>query len=376
MGFLTLILLFIFCSCNPIQKENYIVDKITLELSESESKIKLSEIIDSIVYIPLETNGQSLLGNIDRIIGMENGNFLIVDKNLVSEVLVFDSVGHFLNKIGKKGSAPSEYVMIEDIAYYNQTAYIWDSSSRKILEYSLDGNWKNSYRFDYVAYSFSCINPNEFVFYCDYVPNNNLLKENKYPNYIKFNVKTGLIDSDLYFDKDVPSHAFLLSLNNLSNNLIYSTMNDTIYMVEGGLLKQKYVLNYKDKYKRNRENYLKDMSFSSSDATNSDKCIFPQLITYFECNNMNLLFLRMGSTFYYVLYYPETGVCREASSTTNPIVNDIDETAQFIIYYSKDNVLYSVMEPELIIEKNPSLAKSLSLSYDDNLVLVKMFLKE
>ena len=43
----------------------------------------------------------------------------------------------------------------EDIAYYNQTAYIWDSSSRKILEYSLDGNWKNSYRFDYVAYSFS-----------------------------------------------------------------------------------------------------------------------------------------------------------------------------------------------------------------------------
>lgn len=91
---------------------------------------------------------------------------------------------------------------------------------------------------------------------------------------------------------------------------------------------------------------------------------------------MNLLFLRMGSTFYYVLYYPETGVCREASSTTNPIVNDIDETAQFIIYYSKDNVLYSVMEPELIIEKNPSLAKSLSLSYDDNLVLVKMFLKE
>ena len=60
MRFLTLILLFIFCSCNPIQKENYIVDKITLELSESESKIKLSEIIDSIVYIPLETNGQSL----------------------------------------------------------------------------------------------------------------------------------------------------------------------------------------------------------------------------------------------------------------------------------------------------------------------------
>ena len=31
-------------------------------------------------------------GNIDKIIGMENGNYLIVDKNLVSEVLVFDSV--------------------------------------------------------------------------------------------------------------------------------------------------------------------------------------------------------------------------------------------------------------------------------------------
>lgn len=362
-------------ACSSSQKGEHNIDNIVLKLSETDTKINLSEFVDSIAYIPLETNDQSLLGDINRIIVTENGDYLIADKEIASEVFVFDSMGHFLHKIGKRGKSPSEYIKLEDISYYNQSVYIWDSGNRKILEYSLNGEWKNSYDFNYIAYSFSCVGDNEFVFYCDYVPNRELLKDNECPNFIRYNAETMSVESDLYFDKDVPSRAYLLSLNNLSNNNIYSTMNDTIYKVDGDLLKRKYVLNYKDSYKSNRESYINDI-LSSNSRDWSNKYLFPQLITYFECKNMDLFFLRFGKYLCYLFYYPETGLCREASSTTCPIVNNIDGTAPFFIRYSKDNVLYSVVEPELIIEKNSTLADSLGLSIDDNLVLVKMFVKE
>ncbi len=376
MKYFWLLLAFLLGACSSSPKEDYNIDNIVLQLSETDSKINLSELVDSIVYIPLETNEQSLLGDIDRIIVTENGDYLIADKETASGVFVFDSKGHFLQKIGKRGSSPSEYVKLEDMSYYNQSVYIWDSGSRKILEYSLYGEWKNSYNFNYMAYSFSCVGDNEFVFYCDYVPNKELLKDNGYPNFIRYNTETMSVESNLFFNKDIPSNAYLLSLNNLSNNNIYSTMNDTIYKVDGDSLKRKYVLNYKERYKSNRESYINDILSSSYNENFRNKYLFPQLITYFECKNMDLFFLRFGKYLCYLFYYPETDLCREASSTTCPIVNNIDGTAPFFIRYSKDNVLYSVVEPELIIEKNSALADSLGLSVDDNLVMVKMFVKE
>lgn len=59
----------------------------------------------------------------------------------------------------------------------------------------------------------------------------------------------------------------------------------------------------------------------------------------------------------------------------NPIINDMDKAASFFLLYAKGNMLYSVLAPGVLIENNPDLAKRLNVKEDDNLLVVKMFVK-
>lgn len=90
-------LIHVLYGCSPIKDSDFpLIDKVELQLRNDEYKMKLSEIVDSIKYIPLETNDKSLLGDIDRIIVTEDGNYLIADKEIASAVFLFTSQGQFV----------------------------------------------------------------------------------------------------------------------------------------------------------------------------------------------------------------------------------------------------------------------------------------
>lgn len=363
--------------CSPIKdSDSPLIDKVELQLRNDEYKMKLSEIVDSIKYIPLETNDKSLLGDIDRIIVTEDGNYLIADKEIASAVFLFTSQGQFVRQIGNRGDSPDEYLKIEDMAYYDHKVYIWDSANRKVLEYNIEGELLSTFKFEYAAYYFSCTGEKEFAFFCDYAHNQKLLNKGKLPNLIKYNANNNEWDFDLFFDEQIPSQAYLLSLNNLSGNNLYSAMDDTIYQVTSDLVKRKYVLDYKENYKKNRKEYLSQFKPGNSDSYFSSEKMFPQLITYFECDRVNVFFLRLGEYLHYAFYYPDSNLCKEASSKGCPITNDIDNAASFFIRYARENILYSVLEPEVLIEKEPRLSEKLNIKVDDNLLLVKMFIKK
>ena len=370
---LCLFLVFVLIGC--VQKDLSLttVREVKLDLSATENKLSLSEIVDSIEYVPLETTNLSIFGSMDKLIVTDKGEYLIADKEITSALYLFDADGRFLKKIGNKGEGPEEYIGIEDVTYYDRNIFIWDSRGRKILKYTMEGDVVCTYGCKHVAYSFSCVGEENFVFYCDFARNEDLDIDGKLPNLIRYDAKEGRFGYDLYFDGRIPSHAYLLSLNNLSNNNLYSTIDDTIYKVYSDSISPQFVLRYRENYMEERNKYLKSF-ISQPHAMESEKK-FPELITYFECNECHVFFIRRGKFLHYAFWYPETGFCKEASSRSNPVVNDLDGIADFFLRCSDGNVLYSVIEPDLLKERSPDTASLLNLCEDDNLVIVKMFVK-
>ncbi|MDO9680566.1 MAG: 6-bladed beta-propeller [Bacteroidales bacterium] len=100
--------------------------------------VKLSEIAESIEYIPLETNTNNLVGKIhNNRIYYENGLFYMMEPN--RSIVIFNSKGKYFNKINKLGRGPQEYDGVSDIDIDLRTGNIHIMTHNRILEYSVDG---------------------------------------------------------------------------------------------------------------------------------------------------------------------------------------------------------------------------------------------
>ena len=102
--------------------------------------VNLSEIADTIEYIPLETTKESLVERLfnDKIL-YENGVVYISQKN--GCVKIFDKRGEYVNIINRKGRGPQEYEQLWDIDIDLSTGNICIKGHSKIFEYTKDGQF-------------------------------------------------------------------------------------------------------------------------------------------------------------------------------------------------------------------------------------------
>ncbi len=96
-----------------------------------ENIFKLDKIID------LETTKESLIGEIEDILILKGKKILILDKSN-AKILLFDSNGKFITKIGKKGMGPGEYIRPGPFAAGNNKIAIY-SRPGKLLLFTLKG---------------------------------------------------------------------------------------------------------------------------------------------------------------------------------------------------------------------------------------------
>jgi hypothetical protein len=100
---------------------------------------ELSEIIDTVIYIPLETNKECLIGRIDKII-QHNNVFYICDR-ITNTLFLFDKNGKFKSKYNKIGRGPYEYLSLEDIDVdLDGFCYLLDNGKIIVLEPDLNGS--------------------------------------------------------------------------------------------------------------------------------------------------------------------------------------------------------------------------------------------
>lgn len=133
---IAIIVLLTACS-SPIKQQE---DWVNLESDiKSDISLNLSEVIDSIKYIPLETNDSVLLGNKAYIVYGDTNEIFVRSNKLIYR---FDTNGRFKNYIGRIGNGPGEFNLIHNISvnHSKKELYLYVGNNNIII-YDFDGRF-------------------------------------------------------------------------------------------------------------------------------------------------------------------------------------------------------------------------------------------
>lgn len=163
-----LIIVFIvttFSRCiNKVENEDNIFSVDLNKITE----VPFINIFSNIEIIPLETNENSLIMDVSKVIYFNNKYFVLDRKNWT--IFIFDNIGNFCSKISNKGSGPNQYINIDDFEIYkkNNSIVLLSAFNKTLYEYDLDGNFitKNELPNLSRSYkSFNFINNDTLVFF-------------------------------------------------------------------------------------------------------------------------------------------------------------------------------------------------------------------
>ncbi|SRR5690554_803722 len=341
---------------------------IDVDPSKAIENIKMSELYSDINYIPLETNDNSLIGNISDIIKYKD-RFYILDNDITQSVFCFTETGNFLFKINRIGTGPGEYVKLAgfSVDIDNEQLLLYDNSIKQILCFSLDGDYIESHKIGFHAFRFSYISDGYFAFYNDFtMSNKDFLNEGTYPNLIitdkNFKVyRTGMEYSEDANFSAIPMLPQCFNRYDPKTLSLVTPLNDTIFHVSkvGGF---PYLhINFKNNQREKEMNILvstPDIEINAITDFVKDNSICD--IFYFVESTQKVFFAysKHPST-HYVFYDKESKDLKDIvfkQGKQFPIVNDIDEGDDFPMPMISDgNLFYSVITPDMLLEKKEEI---------------------
>ena len=129
----------------PICQKQRTGDVINIDLYQAYlnyDNFPLSTVVESLEYIPIETNGKCLLGESMKRVFITTNEIFIFDYNAVFR---FSRSGKFINKIGRIGKGPGECLKPIDMVLdtLNQNVILLDHD--KLVKYDYKGNFINSH---------------------------------------------------------------------------------------------------------------------------------------------------------------------------------------------------------------------------------------
>lgn len=219
-------------------------------LSSSDGHINiLSEVAESIRYIPLQTNDSTVIGRIWKLIFRGNRYYI----NSGDVIFCFDNEGKYINKLNKKGRGPEEYQLISGFDVSEDNKYMAVKASKELLIYLISSEGftflrKIPLHIQPHSINFTDTNYNLLVQYSNEdgtKPFSRIMIDingdtlGKWPNYLKYSLKDGCVVYSIYE-----------TINYRFDNKLYTKelQNDTLFVLKGtNSLIPYYTLNSKDK---------------------------------------------------------------------------------------------------------------------------------
>lgn len=245
-------LLLCFSACSS--KENSTKDggiiTISIEI-DGEDQRTFSQLVDSISFIALETNPESLIGLISELKILDSRAY-VLDKRKSNCLFVFDINGRFLFKIDKKGKGPGEYVEASSFCVTeNQEIIINDFSGKKILFYNRVGEFIRELHTDF--------HPNDIASLGDGL----LAITSFYPSkrLIIMGSDGKIIRKE--FDRELGfGHVYNNDLiTSLGKAYFREFFEDTIFQIDGDKIIKKYFVDFQEK--RMLKSYYMSLPFSN-----------------------------------------------------------------------------------------------------------------
>lgn len=236
------IIVFLFIMCDPRTKTEDYKDSLLLEFPDKgEDTLKVSYFADTVIYVPLETTKESLVGFSPQL--WVNDSIILISGSK-SEILMFNREGKFLRKIGKRGRGPGEYQEVFHFDVINDTIYISSTGKRSFIRYAFNGKFCDEIKLKFQPVVFNCTADNQLVYYNMfdgkiYVYKNIFVKPDTIPveygvSELRYNFTNGS-DWRQYFQKTE------------SGLLFTNYINDTIWEINGTNKEPAHILAIKDK---------------------------------------------------------------------------------------------------------------------------------
>lgn len=108
---------------------------------EAKEEINLSEFVDSVKYIPLQTDDNSIVGRVYSVTIKENFIYVLDISDIDRQVIfVFDKDGNFVSKLDKYGRGPGEYsylmgFIVDDNEEYVEVISFLGGGEARVLKY-------------------------------------------------------------------------------------------------------------------------------------------------------------------------------------------------------------------------------------------------
>lgn len=187
MNLIIVLALSIICFCCSENKQEK--DDETIRLVDREfldKKLELSQIINVQKVINLETNDQSIIGKVDKIIRLKN-HFYILDQRSANSVFIFDVNGKFINKIQGEGKGPEEILSPHDITINEnlEELLVLDRRQKKVCFYTELGGFKRYIHLGFAPTHIEILPDDKMVFvsqgeYSIYITDKNGMVISKY----------------------------------------------------------------------------------------------------------------------------------------------------------------------------------------------------
>jgi len=206
--------------------------------------LNLSSFVDTIEFIPLETNEENLIGIINRIV-YKDGKYYIrsTQSMLHGKLSVFDDAGKYLWGLNKIGNGPGEYPELKDFAIV-ENGNIIVLSYRKIIKYDSSGVFLSENKMDFLGFEFVYMKDNNFTI-LNYEAN---LNNNRQLSVID---EKGNIKRQFFKESNLESKKsrFMVEWRSLfpfkSNIYFMYPYCDTLYVIEKNkYIKRLYYVNY------------------------------------------------------------------------------------------------------------------------------------
>lgn len=365
-------------------------DTIHLTANQKEMVKPMSELYEIVEYIPLETSDSILIGEISKLIVVDS-QFWILDR-ITEAVYGFTKKGKFITKIAHKGRGPGEYSVISDISVRNNDVFIYDARFGKMLQYSIAGELVKETTGRISSSHFEAVDSN-FVFYCDYLPNEFGERSNHDYNLIITDLNLHPISAYLKQTNNINPEFLIGNNTNISRNghklSIFESYRNVLYHWENNDLTPGFVMDFPDGNNQISERLFK-MTVTSGWSVESTMKFeldnqFCRILSIQENDSCLLMSYHRNQYYYNVIHEKSSGktleLQKKVSEDSPPIsiINDLDNTMYYPIMAGNGDVFFSMTDPyqlgsgDIMPERVSNLLAN--LTENSNPILVKIRIK-
>lgn len=330
-----------------------LVFDIAFDNGDKTSPLSLSQIFDSVSYLPLKNDSGIIIGGI-RDIKFVRNRFHIWD-NKTNALYVFDNKGNYIQKIAHIGNASNEYLLIGgfDVNPKNGEITLFDYPARKIKRFSENGTFLANLSLKDIIRDFAVLENGDYVFYTpDYLKGKNRRGAWQTDSLGVFKKQLVSISDDFLYGGVYPT--YFRRINDSTIGLKGEEDYDYIYHITADTIVVKYQLKVDikipDELKKrpilNFENYKGEV-YTKNDYFETEK------IMTIAVSNLKKRIL---------LFYHKTDSCHWLVESEEDLVEDIKLDTWFQSSYNK--ALIGVLDCSYILffpglrEKFPDIDES------------------